>query len=97
MVPTDTTAAATGEVPADLMAKIKADLASRTGADPATMVETMGAFMTWNDGSLGCPEPDMNYLQVLTDGYHVKLKVGETEYDYRANDRGFFKLCTPKP
>ena len=32
--------------------------------------------VTWNDGSLGCPEPGMMYTQALVDGYWVVIRAG---------------------
>lgn len=85
----------TGEVPAELMQRIKQDLAGRTGADPAAMRELIGAFVEWPNSALGCPQPGVEYLQVITPGYRVVLEVGGTTYDYRSDERGFFMLCTP--
>jgi hypothetical protein len=34
------------------------------------------AASSWPDASLGCPEPDMAYAQVVTPGYRVALRVG---------------------
>ncbi|MCG8349778.1 MAG: hypothetical protein MI924_18595 [Chloroflexales bacterium] len=91
-----TAAAVLGEVPADLMAKIIDDLADRTGAERSAIVTVASEFTTWNDGSLGCPQPGMEYTQAQVDGYRVVLRVGATEYDYRSSTRGFFFLCSPQ-
>lgn len=34
----------------------------------------------WSDSSLGCPEPGVMYLQVITPGYKVLLKAGGKTY-----------------
>jgi len=34
----------------------------------------------WPDSSLGCPQPGMMYLQVITPGFKVLLKAGEEIY-----------------
>ncbi len=58
------------------------DLADRLGVDQ-TEVEVVSAYLvTWPDASLGCPEPDMSYAQVLTDGAVIELGVGEVVYNY---------------
>ena len=49
--------------------------------------------VVWNDGSLGCPQPGEFYIQILVNGYWVISQVEGVEYDYRANDSGFFTLC----
>ncbi|MBX0330428.1 hypothetical protein K2Z83_22465 [Oscillochloris sp. ZM17-4] len=88
-----TTAPVTGEVPADLLAKILADAAQRSGVDAAAIVVQKGAAVEWNDSSLGCPQPGVAYMQVITPGYQVVLEAGATTYDYHANARGRFILC----
>ena len=88
-----TAAPVTGEVPEALLAEIMADLVARTGVDLAAITVVRGEVVTWGDGSLGCPQPGMNYTQALVDGYWVVLEAGGTEYDYRASNRGYFILC----
>ena len=52
----------------------------------------------WSDSSLGCPQPDMNYLMVLTDGYRVVLAVDNEPYYYHANQKGYGVICeSPNP
>lgn len=49
--------------------------------------------VTWRDASLGCPEPGMTYIQVLTDGYWVVLEVAGQTYDWRMAQSGTPLLC----
>jgi hypothetical protein len=86
----------TGEVPADLLDRIIADVLQRTGAQQDAVTVVRAEAVTWPDGSLGCPQPGMAYLQVLIEGYWVVLQVGDAQYDYRVDDRGRFSLC-PMP
>lgn len=86
-------AAMTGEVPDELLTRIIADLATRTGADPAAFEMVRSEAVTWNDGSLGCPRPGVAYTQALVPGYWVVLSHEGLEYDYRASARGYFLLC----
>jgi hypothetical protein len=83
----------TGEADAGLVAAIREDLISRTGASESDIVTVRSEEVIWNDGSLGCPVPGEMYTQALVSGYWVVLEYGGTEYDYRANDRGLFRLC----
>jgi len=83
----------TGEVPAEVMAALLADAAERAGVDPETIDVLQAEAVTWNDGSLGCPEPGMSYTMALVDGYHVILLAGGDELDYRAAEQGGFRLC----
>lgn len=51
--------------------------------------------VVWNDGSLGCPEPGMQYTQALVSGYWVQVTVAEQTYDFRVRPDGSFRLCPP--
>jgi len=39
----------------------------------------------FRDSSLGCPQPGMAYLQVITPGYQVLLRLDGQVYDYRVS------------
>lgn len=82
-----------GEVPEAVLAAIIEDAAQRTGADPATARVLRAEAVTWSDGSLGCPEPGMFYIQVLIDGYWVVVEIGGQTLDYRVGSHGAFRLC----
>ena len=75
------------------MADLIADAAERTGEEPDAIEVVQATAVTWNDGSLGCPEPGMFYTQALVDGYHVILRAGDEELDYRVGAQGGFRLC----
>jgi hypothetical protein len=49
--------------------------------------------VVWNDGSLGCPEPGMEYAQTLVNGYWVVIKAAGQTYDFRVGRDGSFRLC----
>ena len=90
--PSDEGDTVTGEVPEDILAGILADAARRTG-EPAESLEVVtAAAVTWNDGSLGCPEPGQIYTQALVDGYQVVIRAADEELDYRVGN-GDFRLC----
>jgi predicted small secreted protein len=82
-----------GEIPEPLMAALLADVADRAGVDPEAIEVVRAENVTWNDGSLGCPEPGMNYTMALIDGYQVVLSAGGDEFDYRVTGDGAFRLC----
>lgn len=87
-----------GEVPAQLLAQIRADAADRTGTPPGRIEVLEATSVTWRDGSLGCPERGMMYTMALVPGYHVVLRAGDEELDYRATAAGAFRLCiAPAP
>lgn len=77
------------------------DLAARMGMDnwwDIWVLEARG--VVWPDGSLGCPSPDMAYIQVLVDGALIRLWVGDKEYEYHSGGRRAPFLCerpAPRP
>lgn len=84
----------TGEVPAEYLDAVLADAADRAGVTASDVDVIRAQAKTWNDGSLGCPEPGHFYTQALVDGYWVEVMAGGTGYDYRLTGRGDFRLCT---
>ncbi len=92
-VPPTTDQPVTGEVSADLMAKIKSDVMARTGAPEADITVVRSEEVIWNDGSLGCPVPGEFYTQAQVSGFWVVLEYAGQTYDYRASDKGHFRLC----
>jgi hypothetical protein len=77
----------------NLIELIKADLASRqaVSVDEITLVETIAA--EWSDSSLDCPQPGMEYLQVITPGYRIVLQVNNQWYEYHTNRDAYFVYC----
>lgn len=71
----------------------RSDLAHRLGvsADAVTVLEA--ARVTWADASLGCPEQGMQYAQVLTPGYLIRLEAGGQEYEYHAGQGTALVTC----
>jgi hypothetical protein len=55
-------------------------------AEDLTLISLMA--VEWRDSSLGCPQPGMNYIQVITPGYKaVFLYDGHTYHVHIANGR----------
>jgi hypothetical protein len=50
----------------------------------------------WPDSSLGCPQPDMLYAQVVTPGYSIVVEVSDERFEYHADERGNIVRC-PSP
>ncbi len=65
---------------------------------PATALTLVSAEqVTWPDMSLGCPQPDMTYAQVLTPGWRVVF-VDESGQEYNvhtAENSESFVICEP--
>jgi len=85
-------AAATPEISgetAPLIAAIAADL----GVPPETVQVVTMEPRDWPDSSLGCPQPDMLYAQVVTLGYLVLVEVSGERIEYHTDDRGTVIRC----
>ena len=67
------------------MLQAQRDLAERLHV-PAREIRVSGSEpATWPDASLGCPEPGVQYAQVVTEGRILKLRHGKREYTYHAD------------
>jgi hypothetical protein len=79
---------------ARIVALVKVDLARRESIEPDEIVLLNGERVEWPDSSLGCPEPDTFYAQVVTPGYLILLKTEQDVYQYHTDERGDeFVLC----
>ena len=63
------------------------DLACRKGADKGLITAVKIEAVDWPDTSLGCPQPDMVYAQVITPGFRIVLSCADRTYVYHS-DRG---------
>lgn len=80
-------------VPSALWDAVVADLVDRLD-QPAPEIDLVSIKeMTWNDGSLGCPEPGQAYTQALVDGIQLIVAVGGERYDYRSAGGDSITLC----
>lgn len=72
------------------------DLATRLEITATDITPVSAVLVTWNDSSLGCPEPGMQYLQVLQDGAVIELRADDTIYRYHSGgNRGPFPCDRP--
>jgi hypothetical protein len=70
---------------------ITADLKQRGITGSFTILKAVS--ITWNDGSLGCPEPGKFYTQALVPGAQIVVSLGDQRYDYRFGGGSTPKLC----
>lgn len=49
-------------------------------------------YVDWPDSSLGNPQPDMSYAQVITPGFKIVLEAGGQAYEYHADLKGSISL-----
>ena len=66
----------------DAAERARADLAARLGTTRDKIAIVSVQEHTWNDASIGLPEPGMMYAQVLTPGHIVTLRYGGRTYVY---------------
>ena len=76
--------AVVGEVPDDMLALMKADLATRLGrpVDAARVIRA--EQVVWPDGSIGCAKPGVFYTQATVVGYRVELELDGKAYRYHS-------------
>jgi hypothetical protein len=79
-------------VPGRVLDEVKTRAAQRAGVDPSQVEIVSSTLHTWNDGSLGCPQPGMNYIQVVTEGYQIIARAGGRTFDFRTSPNAV-KLC----
>ena len=74
------------------------DLIAKEGID-ATKVELVQAeYVSWRDSSMGCPQPGYQYLQVVTNGSRIVLKVDKQVYNYHSGgNKPPFSCVKPSP
>jgi len=78
--------------PSSLLDQIKADAAQRGGVAREQVQVISSTAQTWSDGSLGCPKPGENYIQVMVEGFQVIVQAGGRALDYRTSSTGI-RLC----
>lgn len=88
-----------GEAPAELVAKMRADLLQRLAAagiaEPPVVVSS--EEVEWPDGGMGCGRPGEMHTMMIVPGYRVVFGVGPRRYAYHASRAGAFKYCAGVP
>jgi hypothetical protein len=69
------------------------DLARRINEDVADVHYVGPIAVEWPNSALGCPEPGMNYMDVITPGYQLQFLVGDKWYFYHTRGTEAFKYC----
>lgn len=67
------------------------------GIDTETVTLESWEAVTWRDSSLGCPQPDMMYLQVLTPGYRFVFSNRDGNVIYVHTDTGARAIVCENP
>lgn len=73
----------------DLVAeRVVARHAQDAGVDAAAVKVLSAQAQEWPSSGLGCEQPDMMYLTVITPGYAVVLEEGGARHIYHTNADG---------
>ena len=80
----------------ELVLTATADLAQRLSVS-SDQITVAGSFeVVWPDGSLGCPQKGMAYIEMLIPGYLVVLGYDGKRYEYHSGRDGNVTYC-PNP
>lgn len=93
--PPATVAPPAGPADSEVVSKAKSDLAKRTGAAAGDIKTRSVEAVNWPDASLGCPQPDMMYAQVVTPGQRIVLETGGQTYEYHSGGANVV-FCPPQ-
>ena len=77
----------------NLIEMIKTDLANRLAISVEEVALVEYTAVEWSDSSLDCPQPGMEYLQVITPGYRIVLQANNQSYEYHTNRDTYFVYC----
>lgn len=71
----------------------KEDLARAINVQSAQITVAQLIEKQWSDASLGCPQPDMMYAQVITPGYQAVFQYNGQKYRYNTDKARNFVRC----
>lgn len=89
-----------GEAPPtgdQLLSRMADDLAKRLGVGKTELQVLAMETIVWNDGALGCPQPDKAYTQATVPGLRVLFQHANKTYQYHGSERGHFVYCANPP
>jgi hypothetical protein len=87
---------ATASMPRAVRRAVVADAARRFEVSESSVVLSDAEQVTWSDGSLGCPQPGMTYLQALVPGYRVAATTSAGRLLYHTDAGGSVVTCAPR-
>jgi len=76
-----------------IVAQAQEDLTGRLHVDNSQVELVEVQSVIWPDGSLGCPQPGMGYIQVQVDGLLIRLRAGDRIYEYHSGGARAPFLC----
>jgi hypothetical protein len=81
------------QVPQAILGSILNEAAKLANVPREQLAIVRAEAVVWGDGSFGCPEPGMEYAQILVNGYWVVINAAGQAYDFRVGRDGSFRLC----
>ncbi|NOR82117.1 MAG: hypothetical protein GQ526_01335 [Ardenticatenales bacterium] len=78
------------------VAAAKEDLANWLDVSGEEILVTSIEAVQWSDSSLGCPQPGMMYMQVITPGFRVILQAQGQAYEYHTDQGRNVVRCEEK-
>lgn len=70
------------------VAAARSNLAERLDVDESEINVVDARRVTWPNGAMGCPEPDMMYTQALVEGFFILLEAEQERHAYHAGRDG---------
>jgi hypothetical protein len=83
--------------PDELVQSIRVDAGQRVGIDPASVLIQASQPVDWSDTSLGCPQRQLAYAQVITPGFLIVVDAGGNRLSYHTDTSGRFVVCDGSP
>jgi hypothetical protein len=80
----------------ELVLQAQAHLAQKLGIDTDNIFPFSVEVVEWPDASLGCPQTDMLYAQVVTPGYRILLEANGQVYTYHTDKADQVILCSAR-
>ncbi|HEU4324720.1 MAG TPA: hypothetical protein VFS21_16365 [Roseiflexaceae bacterium] len=79
------------------VALARKELTSKAAVQDSEITVVSVEEVEWRDSSLGCPEPDVMYMQVITPGYRITLEAQGKRYTYHSDMGQQVIPCENKP
>jgi hypothetical protein len=80
-------------VPREVRRAVVADAARRFKVAESAVVLSRAEQVTWNDGSLGCPQPGQMYTQMLVSGFRIWATTSAGKMEYHTDAHGAAVTC----
>ncbi len=79
------------------VAAAKAQASQSLGVAESGITVVSVENVRWNNGALGCPQPDMAYTQAIVEGYRIVLEHDGKRHAFHGRTGADPFLCTPAP